>query len=144
GREREAYYSWIKLQPVEQRETPCTQISAGSYRLWAARSQARFARVMTWAVPADVVPADDAPLSPPRRPEAARAALGGFQRVLLVPRHPRMLRNDELSDAFAARDDERFRAVVDEDDLALAPVVGVDGAGAVEDGDAVPSRQPAP
>ena len=43
---------------------------------------------------------------------------------------------DDLRDAVAAVDDERLVGQVDEDDAYLSTVVGVDGAGGVEDGDA--------
>ncbi len=46
-------------------------------------------------------------------------------------------RDDHLGDAHATGDAERFGAEIDQDDLHLAAIIRVDGAGRVEDGDAV-------
>ena len=59
----------------------------------------------------------------------AGAARGLFQRLHFLEVHGHIACYDKLGDALAAVDGERPRAVVDEDDLALAPIVRVDGAG---------------
>ena len=69
------------------------------------------------------------------KPPAPRCRL--LQRLLGHEFHTLDAGHDELRDALAARDGEGLEPVVDEEDLHLAPVVGVDRAGAVEDGDAV-------
>jgi len=50
--------------------------------------------------------------------------------------------DDELGDAHATADGERLSAEIGEDDLHLAAVITVDGAGRVEAGDAGFERQP--
>src|SRR5690349_2692985 len=71
------------------------------------------------------------------RAEAPRAALCLRQCIDLFEMGARHRRDDELCDAIAPRDAKRLAPVIDEDDLHLAAIVGVDGAGGVEHGDRV-------
>ena len=69
--------------------------------------------------------------------EAARPAAGGVQFLDLDEAHRGDRGDDELGDAHAAFDGEVGRAVVDQGDVDLAAVVGVDGPGGVDGRDAV-------
>lgn len=69
--------------------------------------------------------------------KAPGAARGGVEGSGFVPADLFVAGNDELGDAFVALDQKRLRPVVDEKDFELTAVVGINGAGSVEDGDAV-------
>src|SRR5579859_3238208 len=75
------------------------------------------------------------------RSEAAGAARRLVEALDLGPDGLDDRRDHQLADAFAPADDEVLFAVVDQDNLHLAPVVGVDGARRVEAGDPVLERQ---
>src|SRR5512147_957023 len=75
------------------------------------------------------------------RAEAAGGAFRPRQCGRLAPAYSRYRGNDELCDAHAALDMERRVTQIDENDHDLAPVVGIDGTGAVQYGDAVPRRE---
>ena len=75
--------------------------------------------------------------------EAAAAALGVGQFLHLDDFGLLASGNDHLGNALAVVDDEVLIAEVDEDDAYFASVVGVDGAGAVQHGDALLQRQAA-
>ena len=72
----------------------------------------------------------------PRVPESARSAFGFIEGVDLFPFGLFVPGDDHLSDALAGIDDEIFLGQVDQDHADFPAVVGVDGAGGVEDGDA--------
>src|ERR1700761_5017195 len=67
-------------------------------------------------------------------PEAAGAAHRLVQALDLGPGGLDERRDDQLADAFAAPDDEILFAVIDQDHLHLAAVVGIDGAGRIQAG----------
>src|SRR5262245_20155796 len=70
------------------------------------------------------------------RAESACGPLAGWQAVRHLPSRPRDRCDDQLCDAIAASHGVGAVAVIDEDHADLAAIVGVDGAGAVEHGDA--------
>src|SRR5262245_46763834 len=76
-----------------------------------------------------------------RRPVAAAPALGRGERLDDDELGARHRSDDELSDARERLDDERLRTVIHEHDADFAAVVAVDGAGRVDDADAVPERE---
>lgn len=61
--------------------------------------------------------------------KALGVAGGGVEGVGFLPGDLFVAGDDDLGDAFAALDAEGVFAVVDEEDLEFAAVVGVDGAG---------------
>lgn len=67
----------------------------------------------------------------------AIAALGVGEGMGFVPLQGGVLGDDHLGDAFSILDGEGGLTVVDEQHFDFTAVVGIDGAGAIEDGDAV-------
>src|SRR5258706_14546811 len=78
-----------------------------------------------------------------RMAETTVAALGPIQIVHFDDLHHRHRYDEHLGDAHPALDDEFFAPEVDQRHLDLAAVVGVDGSGRVDHGDAVPAGQAA-
>jgi DNA-binding NtrC family response regulator len=83
------------------------------------------------------------PVSATRRTVAAGAADCFVKHVDDVPARADHGCQDELGDAVAALNRKTGLAVVDEHDRELAPIVGVDGARCVQDGDAMFEREAA-
>src|SRR4029079_191720 len=75
------------------------------------------------------------------RAEAARAAHGFAQLLDLVELGERDGGWNQLGDAVATTDGEGLAAMVDHDNLQLAAIIAVDGAGRVGNGDSVLERQ---
>ena len=69
--------------------------------------------------------------------EAACAALCFGKHLNKLPFRLFVTRDNHLRDALSVGNDKRFIRKVDKDDTYLASVVGIDGAGRIEDGDAM-------
>ena len=77
-----------------------------------------------------------------RSTQTAAAAAGLGQQIDGIELRLHHRRDHHLRDALAAANRKRFRAVIDQDDLDLAAIVGIDGAGRVQHGDAVLRGEP--
>ena len=65
-------------------------------------------------------------------PETTRPASGLIERLLLLPCHTRIRRNDHLCNPITAPDHEILLPEIREDDLDLTAIIGINGAGGVE------------
>ena len=77
----------------------------------------------------------------PRRTKPAGAAFAFRQFGNFIPFNACVSRDHHLRDAHAARDGETFAAEIGEDHLHLAAVIGIDGAGAVQNRKTVFQRE---
>ena len=66
--------------------------------------------------------------------KASGSALGLIQRLYSLPLHMRMGRDHHLADAFAIRDGKGLRREVHQDDPDLSPIIRINGAWRVQQG----------
>src|SRR5512146_1825577 len=78
----------------------------------------------------------------PRRAEAALSSRRAAEIGDGLDAHVLGARDHELGDALAAANNERFGAQIDQQNLDLAAIVGIDGAGAVQNRHAGFQREP--
>src|SRR4051812_26773659 len=74
----------------------------------------------------------------PRRAETGRSALRVIENILHMPLRCRHRRHHQLGDAIAAPDGESRVSQIDQNHLHFATIIGIDGAGGVVYGDAMP------